>query len=100
MKSTDLTATDIVKTVNVLTVIRWIKLAWEMVTSKTIVNCFKHWGVKEIIELEGVGDPFADPKGVGDPFAGPKRVGAPFADPENLHQTCPIIPIRLFMFTD
>ena len=53
-----MTATDIVKTVDVLTAIRWIKLSWDVVTSKMIVNCFRHCGMKEIKEVEC--DPFAD----------------------------------------
>lgn len=39
------------------------KLAWDMVTSKTIVNCFKHCGVMELTEVGG--DPFADLEGGG-----------------------------------
>lgn len=38
---TNLTASSIVKTVNVLTAIRWIKKAWNAVQPQTIINCFR-----------------------------------------------------------
>ena len=41
---TDLTASAIVKTVNVLTAIRWIKKAWDGVKLQTIINCFRKTG--------------------------------------------------------
>ena len=40
-----------------------------MVKSTTIVNCFKHYGVKEMTEVAD--DPFADLEGGGDPVADP-----------------------------
>ena len=55
---TDLTASAIVKTVNVLTAIRWIKKAWDEVKPQTIINCFRKTGaLSQNRESE---DPFAD----------------------------------------
>ena len=39
------TASDIVKSVNLLVAIRWIALAWCEVTPDTIVKCFRKAGV-------------------------------------------------------
>ena len=41
-----LTATQIAKSIDVLTAIWWVKQAWDAVTADTIVNCFKHCGVQ------------------------------------------------------
>ena len=41
---TDFTASAIVKTMNVLTAIRWIKKAWDEVKPQTIINCFRKTG--------------------------------------------------------
>ena len=58
---TDLTASSIVKTVNVLTAIRWIKKAWEAVQPQTIINCFRKTGaIPQDGETESDEDPFAD----------------------------------------
>ena len=58
---TDLTASSIVKTVNVLTAIRWIKKAWEAVQPQTIINCFRKTGaLPQDGETESDEDPFAD----------------------------------------
>ena len=55
---TDLTASSIVKTVNVLTAIRWIKKEWDEVKPQTIINCFRKTGaLQQDQESE---DPFAD----------------------------------------
>ena len=60
MELTDLTASGIAKAVNILTAIRWIKQAWESVTSKTIISCFKHCKTAEVPEVDGEQDLFAD----------------------------------------
>lgn len=38
-------ASDIVKSINVLDAIRWIKCAWDNVKTQTIINCFNTCGV-------------------------------------------------------
>ena len=37
-----------VKSIDILMVIRWVKQAWEDVTGSTITNCFKHCGIREV----------------------------------------------------
>ena len=41
-----LIATQIAKSIDILTAIRWVKQAWNAVNTHTIVNCFKHCGVQ------------------------------------------------------
>ena len=56
-----LTASEITKSVDILTVIRWVKYAWEAVKEETVVNCFRHCGIQPTdAELSAVEDPFAD----------------------------------------
>ena len=55
---TDLTASSIVKTVNVLTAIRWIKKEWDEVKPQTIINCFRKTGA--LPQDQETEDPFAD----------------------------------------
>ena len=50
----------IVKTVNVLTAIRWIKKAWDAVQPQTIINCFRKTGALPQDEETESEDPFAD----------------------------------------
>ena len=57
--SASLTATDVVKKIDILLAIRWVKQAWEAVKVETVVNCFKHCGVQLTTE-ETTEDPFAD----------------------------------------
>jgi len=60
MEDSSLSTFDIIKSVNVLAAIRWIKLAWENVQLKTIVNCFKHCrAVPDVSTNEEDEDPFA-----------------------------------------
>ena len=63
---TDLTASRIVKSVNVLMATRWIKQAWKEVKPQTITNCFKTCGAFPQ-ELESNEDPFSG-LGEDDPF--------------------------------
>ena len=57
---TDFTASTIVKTINVLTAIRWIKKAWNEVKPQTIINCFRKTGaLPQDQESEEEEDPFA-----------------------------------------
>ena len=57
---TDLTASAIVKTINVLTAIRWIKKAWDEVKPQTIINCFRKTGaLPQDQRSEEEEDPFA-----------------------------------------
>ena len=56
--STDLSATAIVKSINVLTAIRWIKMAWDKVKPETVIKCFKRTGAFPEDE-ESEEDPFA-----------------------------------------
>lgn len=62
LDSTQLSASEIAQTVDVLMAIRWIKAAWEQVKSSVIVNCFKHCGaIPEAVDTtEDEQDPFAD----------------------------------------
>ena len=57
IESNDLTASSIVKTVDVLIEIRQIKHAWEEVKPQTIAKCFSHCG--EIPQEQGTEDQFA-----------------------------------------
>ena len=60
MNSTQLSASGITQTVDILMAIRWIKVAWEQVKSSVIVNCFKHCGAIPEGVTEDEQDPFAD----------------------------------------
>lgn len=51
----DLTASTIVKSVNVLMAIKWIRQAWDEVKPQTISNCFRAFPQ----ELESYEDPFS-----------------------------------------
>ena len=56
------TASDIVKSVNLLVAIRWIALAWSEITPDTIVKCFRKAGILDA-ELDVVyrnDDPFLE----------------------------------------
>lgn len=55
---TDLNASSIVKSVDVLMAIRWIKRAWDDVKPDTIVNCFRHCGALPLDDAIEE-DPFA-----------------------------------------
>ena len=57
--ATHLSASEIAKSIDILTAIRWVKQAWEKVSAQTIANCFRHCGAVEVAE-ELVVDPFAD----------------------------------------
>ena len=59
MKDNSLSTADIIKSVDVLTAIRWTKLAWENVQSSTIVNCFKHCKAVPDVSTDTDEDPFA-----------------------------------------
>lgn len=61
------TASVISESVSVLDAIRWIKQAWEDVSTKTITNCFHHCGAFPSQEDEDQGDPFADLDDMQDP---------------------------------
>ena len=54
-------ASSICKSVDILLAIRWVKQAWESVTSETVKNCFRRCGISldrgATVENE---DPFAD----------------------------------------
>ena len=57
------TASDVVKSVNLLVAIRWIALAWSEVTSDTIVKCFRKAGIldKELdVVCRNNDDPFLE----------------------------------------
>ena len=61
LDSTELSASRITQTVDVLMAIRWIKIAWEQVKSSVIANCFKHCGaIPGDITEDDEQDPFAD----------------------------------------
>ena len=53
------TASEIVKSVNLLMAIRWMVSAWEEVPSEVISKCFKHVGMYPDEEMEMDDDPFA-----------------------------------------
>ena len=53
-----LTATQIAKSIDILTAIRWVKQAWDAVIPDTVANCFKHCGVQP--RPDETTDPFAD----------------------------------------
>ena len=56
-----LSASEIVKSVNVLSAIRWIKEAWDRVKPEIIRRCFKTCGINlDGTEDQPPGDPFAD----------------------------------------
>jgi len=60
MGDSSLSTSDLIKSVDVLTAIRWTKLAWESVQSTTIANCFKHCkAVPDVSADEEDEDPFA-----------------------------------------
>ena len=56
------TATEVTKSVNVLTAIRWVALAWHEVKPTTIQKCFRHAGILttdlDIQVLDEIDDPF------------------------------------------
>ena len=53
-----LTASQFVKSIDILTAIWWVKQAWDAVSADTIVNCFKHCGVQPL--TDEATNPFAD----------------------------------------
>ena len=57
-------ATEVVKSVNVLTAIRWVALAWREVNKETIKKCFKSGGVlnsaMDVSIISQEEDPFQD----------------------------------------
>ena len=57
-------ASTICKSVDILLAIRWIKQAWESVTSETVKNCFRRCGISPETGAGGATiqteDPFAD----------------------------------------
>lgn len=53
-----LIATQMAKSIDILTAIRWVKQAWDAVSADTIVHCFKHYGVQP--RTDESTDPFAD----------------------------------------
>ena len=60
----DFSASEIIKSVNVLTAIRWIKEAWDKVKPETIRRCFKTCGINlDDSEDQPLEDPFADIQG-------------------------------------
>ena len=60
LDSTQLSASGITQTIDVLMAIRWIKVAWEQVKSSVIQNCFKHCGAIPGGATEDEQDQFAD----------------------------------------
>lgn len=59
--SDEVNASTICKSVDVLLAIRWIKQAWEFVTSETVQNCFRRCGISARGETNVQNeDPFAD----------------------------------------
>ena len=53
-----LTATQIAKSMDILTAIWWVKPTWDAVSADTVANCFKHCGVQP--RPDETTDPFAD----------------------------------------
>jgi len=57
-------ASDVVKSVNILVAIRWVAIAWSQVTAETIMNCFRKAGIldRELdvvsLGIEDDSDPF------------------------------------------
>ena len=41
-------ASDVVKSVDILVAIRWVALAWSQVTTETITTCFKKAGILDV----------------------------------------------------
>ena len=61
INDSDDNASKICQSVNVILPIRWIKQAWEQVSTTTINNyCFKHCGAMPTESEEELTDPFAD----------------------------------------
>lgn len=58
INGTSLSATQISKSIDILTAVCWVKQAWDQVKTTTIVNCFKHCGFNQTEDLTT--DPFAD----------------------------------------
>ena len=54
-----LTASEVTKSVHILTAIQWAKQAWEAVKEETVVNCFRHCGMQATV-AEPTEDPFPD----------------------------------------
>ena len=54
-----LTASEITKSVHILTAIQWMKQAWDAVKEETVVNCFRHCGMQAAV-AKTTEDPFAD----------------------------------------
>ena len=53
-----LTATQIAKSIDILTAIQWVEQAWDAISPDTVTNCFKHCGVQP--RPDETTDPFAD----------------------------------------
>ena len=54
-----LPASEVTKSVHILTAIQWVKQAWEAVKEETVVNCFRHCGMQATV-AEPTEDPFPD----------------------------------------
>ena len=54
-----LTASEVIKKIDLLLAILWVKHVWEAVKVDTIVNCFKHCGVQLSVG-DTADNPFAD----------------------------------------
>ena len=58
-------ATDVVKTVNILVAIRWVALAWVEVNSETILKCLRKAGIlgtdmADVVACDSTEDPFVE----------------------------------------